>query len=804
MSIISPQVLEKVKKRLACGLDPKNVSLGEATNKTILAAYMAYCASKHGVDIHDDDLLAVTCRMVDYAQTPAIVEKLRSTLAWMRRTVPEIKPNTTIQPKSPTFIKYMEESYAKKVIEEIRKQAATENAQMFEQMARDAKKRSHQMEKNRKVSPRITDEERHFFYAVELRMINDCPITSLSGDPLWEKFNLALELIELRKIHGGTKGRLIARAICQERYGHDNDAQFESSLVALADKIEAHFFDKQMPVSCLDDHDKANISDMVGEYLNMQQAANGKTVRMTRKKEKRTQVLKPDKKATDNLSKDMRRYTRRIQADKAASQKTGDELNEKVHRKYIARHGHDIERMPVEEYRSILAEIHAETMQQKMSEREDAKNKALAQKQQLPLYVVHKVRLSPNNVQQTYLKKCFGVARFCYNWAYDRWIEARQRGERPFASELRQQFLDIAKEQYPFVYDVTANAKGTGFKAFAAAQDALFDGKGFPQRKKKGIGLGSLHYNIESDRKRPFISDVNLDHPDAVPSKKRQYLLVPGLGYVKMMEKLRFQGLPTSAVVKLESDGHYYAAIRVRINQQEWNLTHKDNGFVLTDPIGIDLGVATAATFSNGVKAIAPKTPAIDTNRQKQIKKQVEKDRAAKRRNTKNKRRRAWQLAKSKAKQNRRHDDFLQKLSSVIAKNFFNVSVEDLNIISMIRGGDTGAGGILKASFYKFRLMLEHKMSYAHHNLHIADKGLPSTRTCSQCGCIGPKVPLKERTFHCAECGAVIDRDLNAAINLARLIGMGEPEFKSVATDALLAALETNGIETSQVTAESR
>jgi putative transposase len=190
-------------------------------------------------------------------------------------------------------------------------------------------------------------------------------------------------------------------------------------------------------------------------------------------------------------------------------------------------------------------------------------------------------------------------------------------------------------------------------------------------------------------------------------------------------------------------------------------------------------------------------------NRIKRLKKQVNRDRASLKRNTKNKKRRAWMLAKAKARRARIQENFQQKLTSVIAKMYKNVSIENLNIVPMINSY-AQPGVIIKAAFYRFRLLLEQKMEYGERILHEADKALPSTRTCSVCGCVGPKVPLKERTFHCKECGAEIDRDLNAAINLARLIGLDEPEFKSAAADALNAALLRNGIETRQVVAESR
>ena len=113
----------------------------------------------------------------------------------------------------------------------------------------------------------------------------------------------------------------------------------------------------------------------------------------------------------------------------------------------------------------------------------------------------------------------------------------------------------------------------------------------------------------------------------------------------------------------------------------------------------------------------------------------------------------------------------------------------------MIHSNDgVSASSIIQACFYKFRLLMEQKMNIRGHNLNIADKYLPTTRVCSVCGCIGPKMPLHERIFHCEDCGAVIDRDINAAINLAKLIGLGESNFHTSDKGRLIAALQASGV----------
>lgn len=398
----------------------------------------------------------------------------------------------------------------------------------------------------------------------------------------------------------------------------------------------------------------------------------------------------------------------------------------------------------------------------------------------LPYCVSHKIRLSLNNQQQQYLRQCFGIARKAYNWCYDEWTRRRNQGELPFASEIVQDFNAIAQQSFPFMYRVTHFAKKTGTDAFERAVNNFFNGAGFPQRKHHGLGFGSLHYAV-TDRKDPILCDRNPDIPDSKPSRKRQYLLIPTFGYVKMMERLRFRGCLSSVTVKLEADGHYYAVLNVYISREEWQRTHKRNDEPIDTPIGIDLGLSSLATLSDGTKiASLPANEKLE-KRKKDLQKAISTQRETTPNHTSEQTRRLqWQLANTNARLRRQREDYIHKVTSRLAYTFKYISVENLNVADMLTDGHVSAKSVIKANFYKFRTLLEQKMTLAGYHLHVADKFLPSTRTCSVCGCIGEPVPLHERTFHCKECGATIDRDINAAVNLSKLIGLDDPNQKQV------------------------
>lgn len=436
----------------------------------------------------------------------------------------------------------------------------------------------------------------------------------------------------------------------------------------------------------------------------------------------------------------------------------------------------------------------------------------MEERRSLPYCVSHKIRLMPNNMQKQYLQQCFGVARFSYNWCYDEWMRLRAEGEHPFGSTVTTKFTEIAKKEYPFVYKVTHFAKQTGTKAFETAVNNFFNGSGFPQRKKHGIGCGSLHYVVTGKRKDPILADYNPDVPDSKPSAKRQYLLIPTFGYIKMAEKLRFNGQLTSVCIKLQSDGHYYAVLNVYINKDEWKRTHKGKynsmmryGVKIDTPTGIDLGVKDLAILSNGIKICRRPDDEQLHKKKKDLQKRISHQHELHPNHTsKRQKRNKWLLANINAKMRRQRCDYIQKATTAIAYIYSNVSMENLNIVEMLQNGDNRAGKILNSAFYLFRTLMEQKMAMNGHHLHIADKYLPSTRTCSVCGCVGGPVPLSERTFHCKECGAELDRDINAAINLAKLIGLDEPNPSPADKGAITVALQACRVMVHQAGEESR
>lgn len=111
----------------------------------------------------------------------------------------------------------------------------------------------------------------------------------------------------------------------------------------------------------------------------------------------------------------------------------------------------------------------------------------------------------------------------------------------------------------------------------------------------------------------------------------------------------------------------------------------------------------------------------------------------------------------------------LHDITTRLARGYVSVVVEDLNAAGMVANRRL-ARVVSDASFGELRRQLTYKTAWYGTELTFADRWFPSSKTCSGCGAVKADLTLADRTYICAACGLVVDRDLNAAINLARYV----------------------------------
>jgi putative transposase len=210
------------------------------------------------------------------------------------------------------------------------------------------------------------------------------------------------------------------------------------------------------------------------------------------------------------------------------------------------------------------------------------------------------------------------------------------------------------------------------------------------------------------------------------------------------------------------------------------------------DTIGVDLGVLTLATLSTGEVISGPRTLRAGLRKLRRLSRHHSRCR----RGSANRRKAAGVLARHHARIASLRRDHLHKLTTLLAKSHGRIVVEDLNVAGMSRSarGTREAAGhhvraktglsrsVADASFGELRRMLEYKCRWYGAELVVADRFFPSSKTCSRCRTVRAGLQLGERVFRCEACGLRIDRDLNAAINLA---GWAHPAVAGSAPETL-------------------
>ena len=409
--------------------------------------------------------------------------------------------------------------------------------------------------------------------------------------------------------------------------------------------------------------------------------------------------------------------------------------------------------------------------------------------------IAHKIELMPNNKAQTHFRKAFGCARVTYNWGLDKWEEYYKQGIEKSYLDLKKEFNAIKKTQFPFVYEVSKYATQQPFihlnRAFQKFFRDLEKGKiSYPKFKKKKANSGS--YYIGGDQ---------------VIVKDGKYLKIPNFGLVKMREKLRFEGKITSVTISQRGD-KFFASFNMQISKEEYIRTHpqaKTNQLAL----GIDLGLKSFLSLSNGLEVKAPKPldrlEHLLVRRSRQLsKKQHAKTKQEALQGVK----RSKNYQKASLKLNKLHrrianirGDFLHKTTSCLVKNVRYFSLEDLNVQGMKRNHRL-AKSLTDVSFYEFERQLTYKAEYNDREIHQVDRFYPSSKLCSNCGALKADLTLKDRVYCCDKCGTRLDRDYNASLNLLsqlkKHIGGVHPEFTPADLTALQEDLAINRLVTSK------
>jgi putative transposase len=394
----------------------------------------------------------------------------------------------------------------------------------------------------------------------------------------------------------------------------------------------------------------------------------------------------------------------------------------------------------------------------------------------------YKTELSLNNEQRTACLKHAGCARFAYNWGLVRKQAAYKAGEKvPSAIDLHRELNALKKTDYPWMYEVSKCAAqealrdlDTAYKNFFRKVKLKAQGKykgklGFPTFKKKSKAIGSFR----------LTGSIKV-FADAVQLPRLGRLRLHEHGYIPTDARI------LSATVS-EQAGRWYVSVQVEEEQEK-------PVFTTTTAIGVDLGIKTLATLSDGTIF---ENPRALKQAQKKLRR-LEKQKSRRKKGSKNRAKTRQAIAKVHARIAHIRKDAAHKLTSYLCKNHALIAIEDLCVAGMLKNHCL-AQAVSDSNFGEIRRQLEYKAAWYGTHLAVIDRFYPSSKTCSACGYVKPELHLSERTFTCENCGNVLDRDLNAARNIVNVAGssLDTRNACGVGSSGILAT----GCETSHVEA---
>lgn len=353
--------------------------------------------------------------------------------------------------------------------------------------------------------------------------------------------------------------------------------------------------------------------------------------------------------------------------------------------------------------------------------------------------IVRKYRIYPNKAQQNYFAKCFGCVRFVYN----KMLAEKQDYYEKTGKSLRVTPAKY-KNEYPWMKEVDALALANAQLHLEAAYRNFFRDKsiGFPKFKSKHRTKASYTTNMVNGNIRMENGKIRL----------------PKIGWIKIRLhrhaddswKLK------SVTISRETTGKYYVSVLYQYECNENQVQETTEQRIL----GIDFAMHGLAVFSDGTRAEYPMFYRKAEKRLAREQRKLSKCQKGSNNYQKQKKR----LARSHEKVRNQRSDFQHKLSHKLTEAYDVIVVEDLNMKGMSQALYFGKS-IMDNGYGAFLCKLGYKLERKGKKFLKIDKFYPSSKRCSCCGEIKEDLELSDRVYRCP-CGNVMDRDVNAAINI--------------------------------------
>ena len=264
---------------------------------------------------------------------------------------------------------------------------------------------------------------------------------------------------------------------------------------------------------------------------------------------------------------------------------------------------------------------------------------------------------------------------------------------------------------------------------------------------------------------------ANNKRPSRIYLKNNGKLQIPTIGEVSFGSARKgFDLSCKKQVANISFDGKYwYLSYTEDIENSVTNLPD------YTDGIGIDLGIKTLATVSDGTKVPNIKTfrrVRVLNKRLKRLQRKVSRKYLINKCNKHNKTKNIIKLERRiklihRSLKNIRINHIRKFVSELVKKQPQYIAIEDLNVKGMMRNKHL-AKDIANCSFYTIKEHLVKKAKGRNIIVRLVDRFYPSSKTCSNCGSYKKNLKLSQRVYHCDNCKEKIDRDFNASLNIAK------------------------------------
>ncbi|MGW3733999.1 RNA-guided endonuclease InsQ/TnpB family protein [Streptomyces sp. NPDC005148] len=362
-------------------------------------------------------------------------------------------------------------------------------------------------------------------------------------------------------------------------------------------------------------------------------------------------------------------------------------------------------------------------------------------------------RLYPNGPQRSGLARAFGCARVVYNDALRAREDARANGDVfPKTGDLSRLLITEAKKttERAWLGTVSAVVLQQSLRDLDTAYRNFFDGLGGKRPR-----MGAPRFKSRKDNRQAVRFTANARWKITAGGD----LSLPKIGDVRVKWSRTLPSTPSTVTVIKDAAGRYFASFVVQTGPEEMLPE-------VAGQVGIDLGLSHFAILSDGTKIESPR---FLRRAEKKLKREQQRL-ARKAKGSNNRTKARLKVARAHAQVADARREFHHQLSTRIIRDNQAVAVEDLAVKGLAR--TRLAKSVHDAGWSAFVAMLEYKAARYGRTFVRIGRFEPTSQVCCVCGIKdGPK-PLHARVWECGACGAVLDRDINAAVNVAKAAGL--------------------------------